>query len=597
VNEKKYKIVKSPNGNTNVVSSKMRIKVPKNKTNNVNAFLKNYFSHPKINIVKKIKGRKNIGLPYKLNCSAVNTFYQNSTNNGRTGHVLTSLNTTKRLGTIYNSSLGIKKIRRGIAVLGHGKQAVVYLGCTDKSCRQKLIIKVSPFDKSFSQDNQPSEYEYRVHRQIFKVAPKHVTAIFSLKRCRNFASLNAFTQRRTSEFDYEHQTVSFGEYLEGGELYDWLNKVKPNVTDDDIAQMIFQILKTLQKIRVRYPDFRHHDLHLQNVLVDDTGKFPRLAIADFGLAQISKQDPNPMIAKGFYESSGITSNSDVKYDHHFFLNSLYSLLHSWTSIPKTNEFLKFALPETFRGPESVHVTSWRLRNKTDTRNLPSLLTLLNNPYLRKIRESPSLSRSVSTPRAFVVNRNAADIARNILSGNTNVSVVTRVKPTAKNFLKLSPASRLALKRPGNKEVKPKLIKFNVKPRVTAAGPTLVRPSPTRLSPSVFRNRRFNAKVLANLSPGNTNYYNKWNRARTRTVKALTNRVRRGLSPFNNAGPSRRNARTVLNLVKSPGGRVRSKGKLLMSRTKAELVNLAKNVNVNRNWESLTKQKIINALYG
>ena len=722
VNERKYKIHRMPNGSANVVHfspgpsprRKTVIKVPKNKASNIAAYLRQHFTRPSLLILprnsynyakpktrktspnwmkslsetlanekkslrRNISARKKIIVPYELNCTASASLYQNVTNNGRTGHLLTKASSSKRLGTNFNVTLGPKRIRRGVAVLGHGKQAVVYLGCTDNKCKQQLIIKVSPFDRAFPQEQQPPEYEFRIHRQIFKLVPKHVTAMYSLKRCRDFAPLNAFTSKRNTEFDYEHQTVSFGEYLHGGELENWLDKLKKRVTDDDIASLISQILRTLQKIQGRYPNFRHHDLHLQNVLVDDTGSFPRLAISDFGLAQISKTDPNPMIARGFYNSSGITLDTDPKYDQHYFLNSMYAHLRSWSGIPKTMAFLNYALPGEFKGADTIHCMHWRLRAGTNTRAIPTLRALLNHPYIAFTKNSPSLSRSISTPRELVrtytytatspnvpsptalrgvsaprrgSSGNAADIARTMLSGNSsvNVSVATSVRPSAKNFLKLSPASRAALKRPGNAAVKPKLVKFNVKPRVTVAPSVMVRASPKRVTRAMMKNNRFNRMVLNAISPENRGSYNsRWNRARIRVLNQMEGRLRRGESPFSGAGPSvpprgsprtlmnnfikahpratRKNVethliskgfsresarraigqartpvrtairRSGLNLVKSPGGRVRAGGRLLMSRTKAELVNMARQSGMTRNLNSMTKQQIVNALYG
>jgi hypothetical protein len=239
----------------------------------------------------------------------------------------------------------------------------------------------------------------------------------------------------------------------------------------------------------------------------------------------------------------------------------------------------------------------------------------------------------------------------MLAGNSslNVSVVTSVKPTAKNFLKLSPASRAALKRPGN-SVKPKLLKFNVKPRVTATTTGHVKASPKRVTKAMMKNNRFDRMVLEAMSPGNRGTFNeKWNRARIRVLNQMENRLKKGQSPFSGAGPSapprqsprglmnnyikahprasRKNIethliskgysresarraisqartpvktvirRTGLGLTKSPGGRVRAGGRLLMSRTKAELINMARRNGSTRNWNSMTKQQIINALYG
>lgn len=561
VKTKNYTINRLNNGSATVKpgpSSRARsvVRVPANKAGNVHAFLREHFK-------SSINRRKQIEVPFELNCNAPRHMYHNSTNNGRTGHVLTRASSTRRLGTEYNSTLGLKRIRKGITVLGHGKQGVVYLGCLDNQCDKKVIIKVSPFDKSFPQDKQPADFEFKIHRQIFKLVPQHVTAMYSMKHCRNFAPTTAFSTQKPTEFDYSHQTVTFGEYLPGGELDNWLDKVQNRITDDDLARMIAQILRTLKKIQARYPEFRHNDLHLQNILVDDTRDEPRLAISDFGIARITKRNSNPLVNARAFGSAGISSSTDIKYDQHFFLNSMRHHLRSWTGIPKTKAFLEQALPVNYRNRETSHVRNWRLVNRTNTNGLPTIDELLAMPYIANARRSPSLSRSISSPRNTVrIHRyspsspnipspsplasrggatNAADIARNMLAGNSTVSVSVQrsTRPSAANFLRLSPASRARLRGTGAALRRPSRLTFQTTPRTTQVVPTVARRSPTRVTRNMMRNNRFDRAVVAAMNRNTTNrpYQNKWNDARRNVLSKMENRIRRGLSPFSQRRPS------------------------------------------------------------
>lgn len=569
VRTKNYTVKRLNNGSATIKPgpgsrARSEVRVPANKAGNISAFLRNHFR-------SSINRRKEIQVPFELNCNAPKHMYHNSTNNGRTGHVLTKASTTKRLGTEYNSTLGLKRIRKGITVLGHGKQGVVYLGCLDKQCDKKVIIKVSPFDKSFPQDKQPADFEFKIHRQIFKLVPQHVTAMYSMKHCRDFAPTTSFSTQKPTNFDYSHQTVTFGEYLPGGELDRWLDKVQNRITDDDLARMIAQILRTLKKIQVRYPEFRHNDLHLQNILVDDTRDEPRLAISDFGIARITKRNSNPLVNSRAFGSAGISSSTDVKYDQHFFLNSMRHHLRSWTGIPKTKAFLEEALPPLFRNRETNHVKNWRLVNRTNTSGLPSIDALLAMPYIVNARRSPSLSRSVSTPRNTVRlhkytpsspnepspsplgarggSVNAADLARNMLAGNSSVSVSvqTSTRPSAANFLKMSPASRAALRGTGAAR-KPSILAFKTTARSpTRVVPTFAKRSPTRITRSMLRNNRFNKAVVAATRKSNSPYQNRWNNARRNVMAKMENRIRQGLSPFSqprskSASPPRVTAR-------------------------------------------------------
>ena len=589
-----------------------------------------------------IRRRKEIEVPFALNCTAIDHLYQNSTNNGRTGHMLTSANNSKRLATMYNSSKGMKRIRQGVARLGSGKQGVVFLACTTKKCDQKLIIKVAPFDRHFPLNNQPAEYEFKVHRQVFKVAPAHVSAMYSFKVCRDFTPVNAFRNRNNIIFDYSRQLITFGEYCNGGDFDTWLDKISTRLTDEDMANMIFQILSTLKRIRSKYPDFRHNDLHLGNIMVDDTGNFPRLVIVDFGIANLSIQNPNPMLLAGSY--SGLSVRMNPKYDPHFFLNSLRIHIKTWSTLPETRKFLDFALPPGFRNNYDTHIKDSRLIPGTDTSRLPSLDDLLKNPFMNK---NASLPRTVSSPRN-VVRRyspsspnvpNAAELARNMLSGNTGVSVsVMAHRPSAANFLKLSPASRAALKKNGPR--KPSVLKFNTKPRVTAVPVFSIgmirrefmknRPVssgssgssrvllPSRVNSGILLrylmntvpnasklklNNLKNHLVSRGYSPSSAQraaepWFDKWKSTRsnvnlaTRALKSGRNIKKNGFT-----SPTRKIAqrRVALNLAKSPGGRIRGKKALLVSKKKDELVQMARNAGIPHS--NKTKQQLVNALYG
>jgi hypothetical protein len=676
VRERKYKIYRLQNGSANVVHfspgpsprRKTVVKVPRTKASNISAFLRNYYKKPAIPNLSLlspflymgampsppkrspgIKNRQEIKVPFPLNCTAIHHLYQNSTNNGRTGHALTKANNTKRLGTMYNSSKGLKRIRQGVARLGSGKQAVVFLACTSPKCDQKIIIKVSPFDREFPQDRQPSEYEFKIHRQVFKVAPKHVSAMYSLKLCRDFAPLNQFKNRNSRVFDYSHQTITFGEYCHGGDFDDWLDKVHSRLTDRDMANFIFQILSTIRTIRKKYPDFRHNDLHLKNIMVDDTGDYPRLVLVDFGVANLSLTDINPLLAQGAYARSGISVNTSTKYDSHFFLNSLRIHVKSWTHIPQTRVFLDHAVPPGFRGNEDTHIHSSRLITGTDTSRLPSLDNLLGNVFLYTPNKSPSLSRSVNSPRNIVRQYsasspnvpNAAELARNMLANNTGVSVsVMSQRPSAANFLKLSPRSRAALKTGG--PVKPKLLKFNTTPRLTthpiwslasirrnlgnsnvkpveAVKPAAVvkpaaprvnankllrqfmkmAPNATKVTSANLKTRLVNKGYSANSAQRAVGPWLKaWTNSRSnvnlasRALKSGRNLAKNGFTPNAIRIATRR---VTLNMEKSPGGRIRGKKTLLMSRKKDELVQMARNAGIPHS--NKTKQQLVNALYG
>lgn len=384
-----------------------------------------------------------------LNCNT-SGLYQNSTNNGRTGYQLTKVNSNRRLGTVYNVTKGVKTIRPGMAQLGSGVQGVAYLASTSANGKQNVVIKVSPKDRLFPMNRQVAETEYTIQKALYKIVPRHIPVPYKFLHCRNFISVSEFKNRNPRIFDYNDQFVMYSEYAHGGSLKDWLHKMGRRITDADMARIIRQVISTLKKIHSRYPEFRHNDLHLGNIFVDDTGEFPRLMIADFGLARLHARGSNPVVNSGNHVNSGISNRTSVKYDVHYFLNCLDYEIRGMR-LPETKHFLDRMLPARLRGANTTNVKTYRLKNGVSNAAAPSFDKVLNDPFIRTANANNSPIRSVGSPRVIVRNvmtnrsgRNAAEIAQNALAGIPGVHVSTGGRPSATNFLRMSPRSRAAM---------------------------------------------------------------------------------------------------------------------------------------------------------
>ena len=384
-----------------------------------------------------------------LNCNT-SGLYQNSTNNGRTGYQLTKVNSNRRLGTVYNVTKGVKTIRPGMAQLGSGVQGVAYLASTSANGKQNVVIKVSPKDRLFPMNRQVAETEYTIQKALYKIVPRHIPVPYKFIHCRNFVPASEFKNKNTRIFDYNDQFVMYSEYAHGGSLKDWLHKMGNRVTDADMARMIRQVIATLKKIHSRYPEFRHNDLHLGNIFVDDTGEFPRLMIADFGLARLHARGSNPVVNHGNHVNSGISNRTSVKYDVHYFLNCLDYEIQGMR-LPETKHFLDRMLPARLRGANTANVKTYRLKNGVSNAAAPSFDKVLTDPFIRTANANNSPIRNVGSPRVTVRNvmanrsgRNAADIARNALAGVPGVHVTTGGRPGAAEFLRMSPRARAAM---------------------------------------------------------------------------------------------------------------------------------------------------------
>ena len=374
----------------------------------------------------------------------MNRLFQNSTNNGRTGYQLTSAAPNGSLRTVYNVTKGRKTIRPGMARLASGQQGVVFLASTDSAGKRKIIIKVSPSDKAYTAANQAARVEYTIQKALYKVAPRHIPKPIKFFDQQLFVPISTFTNRRTDVFNYKKQMVMYTEYAHGGTLKSWMRKMGSRITDKAMADMVRQVIGTLRTIHSKYPEFRHNDLHLGNVLVDDTGKKVRFLLTDFGLSRLTKRGSNPVINSGSYRNSGISNSTSYKYDAHYFLNALDSEITS--GLPQTRAFLDRMLPGTYRGANTNKVTAYRLKNGASNAGLPSFTDILKDPFLSGKPARSARAGSVMSPsmgaifRTATPNANAADIASRALAGIPGVSVT---RPSAAEFARMSPRSRAA----------------------------------------------------------------------------------------------------------------------------------------------------------
>jgi serine/threonine protein kinase len=374
----------------------------------------------------------------------MNRLFQNSTKNGRTGYELTSAAPNGSLRTVYNITKGVKTIRPGMARLASGQQGVVFLASTDPAGKRKIIIKVSPSDKAYSVANQAARVEYNIQKALYKVAPRHIPKPIKFFDQQLFVPVSAFTSRRTNVFNYKKQMVMYSEYAHGGTLKSWLRKMGDRITDKVMADLIRQVIGTLKKIHAKYPEFRHNDLHLGNILVDDTGKKVRFLLTDFGLSRLTKRGSNPVINSGSYRSSGISNSTSYKYDAHYFLNALDSEIKR--GLPQTESFMGRMLPGSYRGANTNKVSAFRLRNGASNAGLPSFTEILKDPFLsgkpaRSARPASVISPSIGAIfKTATPNANAADIASRALANMPGVSIT---RPSAANFMRMSPRSRAA----------------------------------------------------------------------------------------------------------------------------------------------------------
>lgn len=148
---------------------------------------------------------------------------------------------------------------------------------------------------------------------------------------------------------YGYRELLISEFINGMTLKEYIRGGQRK----DLRAMAHRVVSNLEKIHKKMSTFRHHDLHLDNIMVLPGAK---VKIMDFGLSTM-RGIKNPNI-KDFKKDYGIFPESFFMYDAHLFLNSLYS-----EGIMK--EAIESLLPKEYLGETSECVKNYRLRAEVD----------------------------------------------------------------------------------------------------------------------------------------------------------------------------------------------------------------------------------------
>jgi serine/threonine protein kinase len=440
--------------------------------------------------------------------------------------------------------------------IGKGRQGIVFAAHLSTGNKQPFAVKVAPRDLAASKrgEPQPVDVEFRIQDAVQNSTP-NVVRVYKNVRCENFitpAQMNMPNVQNSTRFDKSKQGILLMEFATGGSLDSWLKK-KAHVTDAMMAHIISDILGALYKIQAKYPDFRHNDLHMQNVFVADRG----FLIGDFGWARLKKSGTNPAVntANGTKTASfwGVGPKTDERYDHHLFLNELleWAQKHSPGDHPQAIEFLKKAVPSGYRGVKDVHVSEWRLKYEDPCRGLPSLAEVLSYPFLTGKKRVTSLNlkaakaglEPVKVKRVFSANLVKAKAALKAKNLRKPVRLITSLQ------LRKAKAALKAVPRP---KPKPRITGYNLR-AAKAKLKVVARPRlPSPLSPlsppkkkvvlpkGILKTAKFN-KLVEKLwknagAASGANFQNAWNASRIKAIAVLENRLRRNLSAFTPSPP-------------------------------------------------------------
>ena len=445
--------------------------------------------------------------------------------------------------------------------LGKGRQGIVFAAKQVGGNKRPFAVKVAPRDLSAAKrgEPQPVDVEFKIQDAVQNLSP-NVVRVYKSMRCENFitpSQMNMPSVQDSVHFDKSKQGILLMELATGGSLDSWLKK-QTKVDDAVMAHLISDILGALFKIQKKYPDFRHNDLHMENVFVADRG----FLIGDFGWARLKKTGTNPAVntANGTTTASfwGVGPRTDERYDQHLFLNELlkWAKDHAPATHPKAIEFLKRAVPPGYRGAKDVHVLEWRLKYGDPCTGLPSLGQILSASFLtgKKRFGSPNL-KAAKAKLKLVKAKRVTSV--NLLKAKAKLKPVRLITSLQ---LRKAKAGLKAVARP---KPKPRITGYSLRAakaklrKVKASSPAKA-PSPpkkkVKLPPGILKTANFNKlveKIWKNAgSVSGNKFHNAWYNARMKAIGVVENRLRANMPALS---PSPPKPRTKLPSPLSPLG--------------------------------------------
>jgi len=339
----------------------------------------------------------------------------------------------------------------GTAKIGQGTFGQVYLGCVDKECKKKVAIKVVL--------NEDITHEYKISKRLHSYG---CIKPYAIEKCDNLMFM-------------------YTEYANNGTLKSFFESNKKKLLPIHFRTVITQILHSLYKIQNKYPTFRHHDLHCDNILINN--KSPsrvkllkvynstlkvhdigiQALISDFGFSTIKGIKNQEVDTLSYKSSYGIYNESHRMYDVHYFLNAVRQEIKNLglKSGTESLQFIDRILPAEYLGKESSKIKDFRLRSSPlGHPQLPSFKQVFNDRFFLPYKKA-SIPLDISTiigrrnspkPKAIVVKHGGGKVKktmqqiRNELASKNSKSVIRRpviraTMPPSKPSVKISMADK------------------------------------------------------------------------------------------------------------------------------------------------------------
>lgn len=291
------------------------------------------------------------------------------------------------------SHLWLKKyngtMTKGAVQVGQGQYGKVFRGCVDDECKKYVVYKEI---KTPSLTEKMNNVPLAKVKNIFdEINPKMEFTI--AKKLEGFGVPKMYLYKSCDGKD-----ILYSEFIRGEEFSKWI-AAKPTL--ESVKSAMVQVIYNLYRIQQKYPKFRHHDLHLGNILVRPVSKRDiqiklknktytisnggvEAVIIDFGFS-VFPRIKNPLVNAGNYRNLGISRNSNKLYDLHYFLNSVYAYVEKPRNMTerRVKNFITTFLKNGYTNRTSEFVKNYRLRGnrgQDHSKVLPDFETVLSSSF-------------------------------------------------------------------------------------------------------------------------------------------------------------------------------------------------------------------------
>jgi hypothetical protein len=201
---------------------------------------------------------------------------------------------------------------------------------------------------------------------------------------------DAFLKKHSEGIYYQNVSILISEWANSGDLLYYVKKNYKTFKTKHWRSIFFQLLSVLAIIHNKYPAFRHNDLKMNNILVNEIALSPtntkyyykinnqiyhvpnigfQLKLWDFDFACIPDIVDNNKVSAEWTDEINIKPEQNRYYDIHYFFNTFEAkgfFPEFWTDdcVPqKARDFVNRIIPEKYKSGDNVSARGRLLVNE------------------------------------------------------------------------------------------------------------------------------------------------------------------------------------------------------------------------------------------